>query len=168
MPFFVRPESTDDPEQIHSVHRMAFGQRDEAQLVDDLREGGHSVLSLVALVDDCIVGHVLFSPIRIVGEQREIDGLALAPVAVLPDYQGQGIGSALIRAGLSMAREQGHHIVIVLGEPAYYRRFGFRPELTKHLSAPYAGEAFMALELLEGALHGVSGDVVYSPPFHRF
>jgi putative acetyltransferase len=162
----IRTETADDCDAIRRVNREAFGGEDEARLVDALRAGGHVRLSLVAELDGQVVGHVLFSELAIVNETRSVPALALAPMAVLPAHQNQRIGAALIRAGLEMCRERGHHIVIVLGHKGYYPRFGFSAKLALPLESIYAGESLMALELTPDALRGVMGRVVYAPPFN--
>jgi putative acetyltransferase len=149
------------------VNRRAFGRDAEADLVDALRDGGHARLSLVAAAGDsgAVVGHILFSRLTVEDGDRVTEALALAPLAVLPGHQRRGIGSALVRDGLGACAALGHRIVIVLGEPEYYRRFGFRSELTRPLTSPFAGDAFMAVELVPGALAGVTGEVRYPAPF---
>jgi putative acetyltransferase len=166
-PYSIRPESPADESAIHALLVLAFGQDAEAKLVDELRAEGFATLSLVAVADERVIGHVLFSPIEIVSPAQTVRALALAPVGVVPKWQRQGVASALIRAGLAEVAEAGERIVIVLGDPAYYRRFGFRAELTAALQSPYAGEYFMALELSPGALEGVTGEVRYAAPFNR-
>jgi putative acetyltransferase len=161
----IRPEVPADHEAVRYVNRWAFGQDAEARLVDALREAGYVRLSLVAERADQIVGHILFSDLPIVTEQATLSALALAPLAVLPEFQNQGIGSALVRNGLEHCRVQGHQIVIVVGHPRFYPRFGFSTELAARLESPYSGEAFMAVELLSGAMKGVKGRVEYPPPF---
>ena len=143
----------------------AFGRAAEAVLVDRLRADGHVVLSLVAVDDYRIVGHVLFSRSTITAPGAVLGAIALAPLAVLPDKQGRGIGSALVEHGLAECRRASERAVIVLGDPAYYGRFGFSAELASVLRSPYSGEAFMALELQAGVLSGVAGDVQYPPAF---
>jgi putative acetyltransferase len=165
MPYQIRRETAADREPIAHVHRLAFGQEAEARLVDALRDGGYLAMSLVAEDDGQVVGHIAFSMLRITTASGDVPALSLAPVAVLPARQREGIGSALIRAGLDAARAAGHRVVIVLGEPAYYRRFGFRAELAAPLRSAYACEAFQSLELSPDSLDGVEGDVVYPPPF---
>ncbi|MGE3807280.1 MAG: GNAT family N-acetyltransferase [Gemmataceae bacterium] len=161
----IRPECVDDYQAIHAVHVAAFGQDGEANLVDTLRAAGFARLGLVAEVDGQIVGHILFSDLPIQTDHGIIEATSLAPVGVVPARQGQGIGSALIRAGLDALREQGQRIVIVLGEPEYYGRFGFSAKLAGALASPFSGPAFQALELVPDALHGVKGQVQYPPPF---
>jgi putative acetyltransferase len=164
----IRPETTADHEAIRHINRLAFGQDAEARLVDALREGGYIRLSLVAERGDQIVGHVLFSDLPIITEAGTVPALSLAPMAVLPAYQRQGIGSALVRQGLDVCRDQGHRIVLVLGHPDFYPRFGFTAKLAESLSSPFGGgEAWMAVELVPGALAGVVGNVQYPPPFNE-
>ena len=161
----VRAETPEDLEAIREVHRRAFGQEDEARLVDALRDGGYARLSLVAEEGGRVVGHVLFSDLPIVTQAGTLHGLALAPVAVLPARQRQGIGSRLVREGLRACAKAGHRVVVVLGHADYYPRFGFSARLAGRLKAPFSGPAFMALELVPGALAGVTGEVRYPPPF---
>jgi putative acetyltransferase len=161
----VRPEGGADAAAVREVNRLAFGRPEEAALVDALRAGGHARLSLVAEDEGRVVGHVLFSDLVISTPTGRVEALALAPLAVLPSHQRRGIGSALVREGLRLAAGQGHRIVIVLGHPDYYPRFGFSAKLAEPLASPYAGPSFMALELVPGALRGVAGEVCYPPPF---
>jgi putative acetyltransferase len=164
----VREETPEDAEAIREVHRRAFGQEDEARLVDALRGGGYARLSLVAEEGGRVVGHVLFSDLPIVTQAGTLHALALAPVAVLPAHQRQGVGSRLVREGLRACAEAGHRVVVVVGHPAYYPRFGFSAQLDGRLKAPFSGPAFMALELVPGALAEgpfVAGEVRYPPPF---
>lgn len=154
-------ETVADIPAIREIHLAAFGNNAEANLVDQLRAEGHAHLSLVATGEDCLVGHIFFSQLHI----DVIPALALAPMAVKPGCQRRGIGSRLVEEGLQQAREAGHRIVLVLGHPEFYPRFGFSAELAEPLQSPYAGEAFMALELETGALNGIDGQVRYPPPF---
>jgi putative acetyltransferase len=166
---FIRPETTADHEAIRHVNRLAFGQDAEARLVDAIRDGGHVRLSLVAEQAGQIVGHILFSALPIITKAGTIPALALAPMAVLPEFQNQGIGSALIRSGLEVCKGQGHRFVIVLGHPHFYQRFGFTSKLAAYLESPYSGrESFMAMELVPGALDGVTGQVQYPPSFNAW
>ena len=161
----VRVEQPQDLEGIREVNRLAFRQEDEARLVDALRAGGYVKLSLVAVEGERVVRHILFSDLPILTSQGTLSSLALAPMAVLPARQRQGIGSRLVREGLRACTEAGHRIVVVLGHPDYYPRFGFSARLAERLQAPFSGAAFMALELVPGELANVTGEVRYPPPF---
>ena len=161
----VHDKQAADYDAIGRVNLAAFGQQAEGDLVDALRSAGFARLSLVAELAGELVGHILFSQIEIVGDGPPVPALALAPMAVLPERQRQGIGSALVRIGLDHCRRAGHDIVLVVGHPGYYPRFGFSADKAAPLQSPYAGEAFMALELTPAALQGITGSVRYSPPF---
>jgi len=161
----IRAEGPEDSLAIDEVVRLAFGQNDEVRLVQGLRQGGHNLLSLVAERHGEIVGHVLFTRLLIVGEEQTWSAAALAPLAVRPEYQRQGIGGALVNAGLAELRNRGETIVVVLGHEHYYPKFGFSAELARPLSAPFSGPAWMALELVPGALSSVQGRFQYAPPF---
>ena len=163
----IRPETDADFDEIGDVNRQAFGGEGEARLVDELRDSGYARLSLVAVEDGRVVGHVMLSEAGIQTEDGQVEALALGPVGVLPDRQGQGIGSALIREALSRCARAGHRVVVLVGHPGYYPRFGFSASLAKNLTSPYSGEAFMALELVPGALCGISGRFEFAPPFER-
>ena len=168
MSSIVREEVAADCAAVRQVHRDAFGGDEEARLVDALRDEGYVNVSLVAETAGRIVGHVLFSRLPIETARGTVEALSLAPLAVHPACQRSGIGSRLVREGLRICRERGHRIVVVLGHPEYYPRFGFSPALAERLKSPYSGAAFMALELVPGALDGVEGEVRYPPPFQGF
>jgi putative acetyltransferase len=161
----VREEIPEDYEAIRNLNRLAFGGNEEAELVDRLRSTGIVLVSLIAVECDEIVGHILFSDLPIETDQGGIDAVSLAPMSVSPKYQRQGIGSGLVRRGLEICRERGKAIVVVLGHPGYYPRFGFSAELAKNLHGPFSGEAWMALELSNGALDNVKGIVRYPEAF---
>lgn len=162
----IRHEKPGDYAAIEEVNRLAFRQDDEANLVTTLRAGGYATLSLVAQANDQIVGHVLFGPLTISTPSHDVAALSLAPMAVAPHWQRQGIGTRLIEEGLQICRGMGHKIVVVVGHPEYYPRFGFCAELAKSLTSPFTSSpAWMALELAPGALHGIAGKVIYPPPF---
>ena len=121
----IRPETESDQEAIREVNRLAFGGDVEARLVDALRDGGYSGLSLVAEIDGELVGHILFSELPILSPFGTVPALSLAPMAVRPEQQNRGIGSELVRRGLQICRGRGHRIVVVLGHPKFYPCFGF-------------------------------------------
>jgi putative acetyltransferase len=160
-----RANSSQDRSAIHSIHEAAFGRPDEAGLVDSLREEGAILLSLIAEVEQGIVGHILFSRMWIETGDGPVSAVALAPVAVLPEHQRHGIGAQLIRHGLDSLRERGERIVIVLGEPEYYTRFGFSPEKARALQSPFPPESYMAMELESGAIERICGRVRYPAAF---
>lgn len=165
--FEVRPERPDDNAAIHRVHLAAFGRPDEADLVDNLRANGKLTLSFVAVVDGEVLGHIAFSPVRIVEDERSVAALGLAPVGVLPEYQSRGIGSTLIRTALQECQRSGHSVVILLGHPEYYPRFGFVPGSVHGVryAAPVPDEAFMVWRADEESLTNIAGVAHYSPEF---
>jgi putative acetyltransferase len=161
----IRAEEAADYAGIREVNLLAFGQPTEADLVEALRREPRFCpeLSLVAVQNDAVVGHILFSPIQ-VGKSA---ALALAPMAVRPELQRQGIGSELVRAGLGTCARLGHQVVVVVGHPEFYPRFGFVPARPHGIEAPFPvpDEAFMVREISPGGLAGVSGMVIYPAPF---
>ena len=138
----IREETLLDKASIRAVELAAFPGQGEANLVDQLRSDGDTIFSLVAVEQDKVVGHVAFSRIR-----ASFKALALGPVAVLPERQRQGIGQKLIRDGLNRARKARWDIIFVLGDPNYYRKFGFDPASALKFDSSYAGPYFMALPL---------------------
>ena len=165
----VRTESTKDDESVRRVNELAFEQPIEADLVDALRANARPYISLVAVVDEQVVGHIFFSPVSIESENGVFTAMGLAPMAVLPEYQNKGIGSQLVREGLKACQRLGHNIVVVLGHANYYPRFGFTPATLKGLRSEYdvPDEVFMVAELIEGALGGRRGLVKYHPEFSK-
>jgi putative acetyltransferase len=163
----IRPERRGDIPAIWRVNKAAFEQTAEADLVDALRRRRAVTLSLVAEEEGQIVGHVLFSPVTIEAEHKTRTAVALGPLAVLPAFQGRGIGSRLVTAGLEACRQAGHGVVIVLGHPNYYPRFGFVPASGHDIywERDVADEIFMVAELLPEALRSVCGVVHYQPEF---
>ena len=167
MNLIVRPETLEDIPAIYQVNQLAFDRENEARLVDKLREENAVTLSLVAILDGKIVGHILFSPVTITNADFQWQAVGLGPMAVLPYYQNQHIGSALIRSGLDELRDLGHDVVIVLGHPEYYPRFGFKPSkpfgIQWEINVP--DEVFMVAELREESLNGRKGIVRYHSAF---
>jgi putative acetyltransferase len=165
----IRTETLEDHGLVRRVNELAFGQPNEADLVDALRVNAHPCISLVAVVDEQVVGHIFFSPVSIETESGDFTAMGLAPMAVLPEHQNQGIGSQLVREGLKECRRLGENIVVVLGHPNYYPRFGFVPASLKGLRSEYdvPDEVFMVTELTEGALAGRRGLVKYHTEFGK-
>lgn len=159
----IRREQPADTAAIHAVHAACFPTSAEARLVDLLRSANKLTVSLVATAADQVVGHVAFSPVTTAGNH---DGIGLAPVAVLESHRRQGIAAQLIEAGLRACRDAGFGWAVVLGEPEYYGRFGFRAAADSGLTDEYGGgPAFQALELLPGALPRGAGLVRYAAEF---
>lgn len=161
----IRDERENDRAAVRAVHLAAFPGPQEAALVDALRVDADPVISLVAELDGAVVGHILFSPVSLVGEIEPLR-LGLAPLGVLPDEQGRGIGAALIEAGLERCRDLGAVGVVLLGDPGYYARFGFVAGSIFGLVYEPVGEhpAFQALELAPDGF-GPGGRVDYHPAF---
>ena len=162
----VREEEQRDRDSVHALNVAAFETSAEANLVDALRERAQPVLSLVAEEAARIVGHVLFTPVSLSGHaDRRIMGLA--PMAVAPERQRKGIGSALVRAGLERCRDLGFGAVVVLGHPSFYPRFGFQPAARFGITCEYDAptEAFMLVELVPGYMRGAAGTVQFHPAF---
>lgn len=164
----IRQETNADLEGIQRVHLSAFNSAAEAHLVDRLRAQGKATISLVAEIGSEFVGHMLFSPVSIEPPAKGWNALGLAPVAVIPDKQRQGIGKALVNHGLEHCRSLGIDLVVVLGDPGYYKKFGFQRALDHGLGNEYqADEHFMVLELNPGVLHYFNGLVKYAPEFNE-
>jgi putative acetyltransferase len=167
-PVRIRIENCDSLNEraaIRAVNGAAFEGAEEADLVDRLRTDAHVLVSLVAELGSNVIGHCMFSRMWINTSAGLVSAVSLAPVAVHPNHQRQGIGSRLIQHGLELLRDQGERVVIVVGHPAYYPRFGFSTIIAECLESPFPREAFMALELTVGALEGIRGSVVYPPAF---
>ena len=161
----VRPAEPGDAAAIRAVHEAAFPTVLEADLVEALAREGDVEVSLVAEQGGAVVGHVLLSRMRVSGDGRDYRALGLGPVGVLPSYQGSGIGGALIVGALAIARASGEELVFVLGEPDYYRRFGFSAEAASPFASPYAGPYFMALALRSDPALPAAGTAAYARAF---
>jgi putative acetyltransferase len=161
----IRAATAADHAAIAALNRAAFGGEDEVGIVERLRRDDLVVVELVAVRAGAIVGHILLSALPTILDDRPVEALALAPMAVLPGQQKQGIGGRLIEAALEEGCRLGYAAVIVLGHPDYYPRFGFSAVLASKLASPFSGEAFMALELVPDALAGEAGSVTYPPAF---
>lgn len=165
----VRSEKPEDYQSIYNVNKLAFNGEVEAKLVNNLRKtkGFIPELSLVATKNNVIVGHILFSKINIKTNKGDVSVLALAPMAVLPDCQKQGIGSFLIKEGLRKCKKLGYKAIILVGHPDYYPRFGFTPAKEKGLKLPFPApdEAFMVYEIIPDSLKDIEGTIEYPPEF---
>jgi putative acetyltransferase len=164
----IRPEVADDATAVAAMVEQAFQGTKENRLIDSLRQNDAVALSLVAVVDDRVVGHILFSPVMVESDPECRTIVTLAPLAVHPDVQRCGVGSRLTREGLAQCREAGATAVVVIGHPEYYPRFGFTQAEQYGLSCSYIASnhpAFMVLELVPGGLDGKSGLVLFCPSF---
>lgn len=169
MDLTVRNERESDFTAVDEVNRRAFGSGTEAELVAALRTEPVPLISLVAEQAGRVVGHILFSPVTL-ARNPELKIMGLAPMAVHPDRQRQGVGIALVNSGLEACRQGGSDAVVVLGHPGYYPRFGFRPASAFGITSEYdvPDDVFMALELLPGAFSGAYGAIRYHEAFDRF
>jgi putative acetyltransferase len=161
----IRDRQPADDEAIRRLNDAAFGGTSESQLVANLRAERLAAIELVSVDGTEVIGHILMSTLDVSVGGKPVRSLALAPMSVQPGRQRQGIGGALVRESLKRAHQQGWAAVIVLGHPGYYPRFGFSTALARPFAAPFSGDAFMALELIPGALQGRAGRVVYPAAF---
>lgn len=167
----IRNVTPDDETAVRELLISAFPSDMEARLVHALRHCGALLLEKVAVdASGAIVGHVAYSRVTpaAIGAGQGMQIACLAPVSVRPDVQKTGIGSALIRASLQQLKDLGEDLVLVLGPPAYYPRFGFDPVLARRVQGPYAGDAFMALALTEAGSRNLPIEVAFATPFQEF
>ena len=172
----IRPERAGDQASIRRVLVAAFAGWDEANLVEALRRAGDLPFSLVAVDGTAIVGHVAASPVTLDEPADAIPPdaavsrvVTIAPLAVMPDRHRRGIGTALMDAMLDRLRGAGVGFALLLGDPAYYRRFGFAPEKAADIRTPFDGPHQMAVELRPGALAAHAGLCHrYAPAFAPF
>ena len=163
--------SVEQPKDIESerlVNDKAFGQPQEGRIIEKLRKSCDGILSLVAISNNQVVGHILFSPVTVERQGKVIEGMGLAPMAVLPEFQNQGIGTQLVNEGLGILKSTACPFVIVLGHENYYPRFGFQRASKYGLKSQWEGvpdEVFMAMILDESKMKGVSGVVRYRDEF---
>ena len=162
----IRAEKENDRDAVYAVNVSAFETPSEANLVDALLEQAQPVVSLVAEDNGEVVGHIMFSPVSL-SDYPDLKVMGLAPMAVAPEHQRKGIGSALVRAGLEQCEQLGYAAVVVLGHPEYYPRFGFSPSSQFGIYSEYEvpEDVFMAMELQPGALSGKTGRVKYHAAF---
>lgn len=167
----IRPEKKEDYPWIAKIHDLTFRRKNEGWLVASLRATGGFIpkLSLVAEEQDQIFGHILFYPVWIINPTQSFPTLSLAPMAVLPALQRRGIGTLLMQKGIKEAARTDFDSVIVLGHPAFYKKFGFEKASRWKIRLPFEvpEEAFRALELKKDALARVTGVVQYPDAFNR-
>jgi putative acetyltransferase len=162
----IRSEMPGDRPAVREVNERAFGRPEEATLVDMLRSAGKALVSLVALDQGRVVGHILFSTVTVDVAPANFRGVGLGPMSVLHEFQNKGIGSRLVREGLETCRREGYDAVVVLGHTRFYPRFGFSRASDYGLDNEYnASDAFMVMELRRGVLEGAGGLVKYAPEF---
>lgn len=164
----IREEQASDKDLIWQLYALAFETDAEANLVNALRDSGCAYLSLVAQIDNEIVGHILFTPVKLQNHEIGLKIMGLAPMAVLPDQQNNGIGSQLVKTGLQHCRLKAYDAVVVLGHASYYPRFGFVPSVNFGIKSEYdvPDNVFMILELKPGVLNGHRGIIKYQPAFN--
>jgi putative acetyltransferase len=166
----IRKEEEKDHKQIFEVNKLAFQQENEGKLIEKIRKNENFIpeLSIVAEIDNRIVGHILFSKIKIVGKSV-YESLALAPMAVIPEFQRKGIGSELVKKGINKAKKLGFDSIIVIGHKEYYPKFGFQNASRWNIKCPFEvpDEVFMAIELTEKAFEGKAGTVEYPDEFNE-
>jgi putative acetyltransferase len=163
----IRAEELKDQFAVFAVNQSAFETSAEANLVDILRKEAHPIISLVAEDNGAIIGHIMFSPVSLSGHS-DLKIMGLGPMAVIPERQGEGTGSALVKAGLEMCKDLGVGAVIVLGHPGYYPRFGFVPSVNFGIRSDFdvPPEVFMLIELQPGYLQDAPGIIQYHAAFN--
>jgi len=165
----IRHETSDDIAGIRRVNEAAFNRTGEADLVDALRSDGALTISAVTTIDDEIVAHLAISPVTIEAVRGSFPAHGLGPVCVAPEYQKQGMGSALIRWSLEQCRQAGHHVIVLLGNSNYYSRFGFVSTSVHGIAGPFPVQLpgdFMVIELSPSALTGHTGVIKYHSAFN--
>ena len=164
----IREEEPSDTETIWNINADAFETEDEANLVNALRNSNCTFISLVAETENKAVGHILFTPVELTGNENKLKLIGLAPMAVLQKYQNQGIGTQLVKAGIEFCKSKDYDAIVVLGHPNYYPRFGFAPSVAYGIKSEYEvpDEAFMILELKTDSLKDHQGVIKYHDIFN--
>lgn len=168
MNIIITEENESDFDQVWNLNVKVFGREDEAKLVNMLRNSGISYISLTAKKNNKILGHILFTPVKLIGNNKNLKIMGLGPMAVKPGYQRKGIGTKLILAGIDACKNKGYDAVVVLGHPEYYPRFGFVPSSNYGITCEYdaPAEAFMIMELTNSALKENTGTIQYHEAFN--
>jgi putative acetyltransferase len=161
----IQEERLEHRDAVDALTRQAFGGDYEAELLERLRHEGLVIVSFVALDENKVVGHITLSVLPTEVDGKTLRAACLAPLSVDPLYRQQGVGAQLVRRGMQALREDEYHALFVLGDPSYYARFGFSSAMARKIECPFPGEAFMALELVLGALSGKKGSVKYPKAF---
>jgi putative acetyltransferase len=168
-PFSINVEGLNDMGGVRTVNIAAFGRQGEADVVDELRDSCSTFISLVAKIEDEIIGHVLFTPVRLIQDQDwSIEGMGLAPLAVLPEYQNQGVGTELCKEGLRKVKSNGYPFAVVLGDPFFYHRFDFVRASDHGIRSSFDGvpdDAFMIKIFNPKVMAGAQGVVYYHQAF---
>ena len=165
----IRQETPQDLQAIRTVNELAFNQATEGAIVDKIRNNCNNTLSLVASNNGDVIGHIFFSPVSINNKGKVVEGMGLAPMAVLPDFQNQGVGSLLVNKGIEILSNSGCPFIIVLGHPGYYPRFGFESASTYNITCQWQGvpdEAFMILILNKDKQDDMQGVAYYRNEFN--
>ena len=163
----IRTERETDFSTVYKINCKAFGTTEEALLVNKIRKSGIPIISLVSEINNKLVGHILFSQAHIVSENSRIEIMVLAPMAVLPEYQRRNVGSEMVKLGLKLCIQNAYGAVAVLGHPEYYPRFGFKSSVNFNITSSYdvPDDVFMIMELKDGFLNSLSGQVKYHKLF---
>jgi len=164
----IRSEISSDENEIRVVNLQAFDSAFEANLVDLMRIRDKVVISLVGILDQRVVGYIMFSLVNIDPPYRKYTITGLAPLAVAPEYQNMGIGTALVHSGIHICKDNDFDAIVLIGHPDYYTRFGFVPGNSVGLESEYnSTDAFMALELKPGVFSDINGLVRFAPEFRE-
>lgn len=163
----IRDELPQDFDEVRNINVQAFGSESEANLVNALRNSGIPYISLVYEQDGKLLGHILFTPVDLLGDTSGLRIIGLGPMAVLPTHQNQGVGSALVKAGIQRCLAKDYDAIVVLGHAHYYPRFGFVPSVQYGITSEYKvpDDVFMILELKQNALQGRHGTIKYQKAF---
>lgn len=169
MRLLIRKEQERDFDEIYRLNYESFDQKDEAELIDELRENNGVIISLVALLSNLLAGHILYAPCQITSHNTTLTGAALGSMAVLPEYQNKGIGKELVKESIEIISEAGYPFITVLGHPEYFPKFGFEPAKKHGLQFQWnvPDNVFMGLILDKERMSNIRGTVYYRPEFSK-